>query len=187
MPRLFTAIEIPATIAEQLTLYRGGLPGAHWIEPSDYHITLRFLGDVETRLAETFHQSLDDMRPRGSFTVTLDGLASFGGDRPRAVYASVTPSSDLTALQADHERLARRAGLEAETRKYTPHLTLARLDRRTSAESVAHYLSQMGVFRRVSFPANRVALYSARDSRGGGPYRIEVTYPLDGTDDRDDE
>ena len=183
MMRLFTAIEIPTPIGELLRLYRGGLPGARWVEPSAFHITLRFLGDVENRLAEAFHESLEDMRPRGPVPITLDGLASFGGDRPRAVYASVEPSRELMELQADHERLARRAGAEPETRKFTPHVTLARLERRTSPEAVAHYLTQMGIFPRVSFFAKRVVLFSARESRGGGPYRIEAEYALENTSD----
>ena len=47
MPRLFTALEIPAAIGEQLALLRGGLPGARWVEPANYHVTLRFIGDVD--------------------------------------------------------------------------------------------------------------------------------------------
>lgn len=182
MLRLFTGIEIPASIAERLTLYRGGLPGARWVQPVDYHLTLRFLGNVDSHLAETFHQSLEDMHPRGPLTITLDGLASFGGDRPRAVYVSVVSSRELVALQADIERLARRAGAEVETRKFTPHVTLARLARGTSPESVAHYLTQMGIFPQLTFTASRIALFSARESRGGGPYQIETSYPLDHAD-----
>lgn len=179
MLRLFTAIEIPAAIAERLALYRGGLPGARWVEPADYHLTLRFLGNVDSHLAESFHQSLEDMYPRGSLSITLDGLASFGGDRPRAIYASVVASQELVALQADIERLARRAGAEAETRKFTPHVTLARLARGTSPEAVAHHLTQMGIFPQLTFTASKIALYSARESRGGGPYQVEAAYPLD--------
>ena len=51
MPRLFTGLEIPPEIAERLSFFRGGLPGARWIEPSDYHITLRFLGEIDDVVA----------------------------------------------------------------------------------------------------------------------------------------
>ena len=139
MPRLFTALEIPADVASGLTLHRGGLVGARWIEPADYHITLRFLGDVDRRTANDLDELLSDLQSY-PFEVTLDALGSFGGDKPRAVFARVQPSRQLSELQADLERLTRRLGLPAEGRKFVPHVTLARL-RDTSPVDVAHYLS----------------------------------------------
>jgi len=176
MPRLFTALEIPAEIATTLSLHRGGLIGARWIEPSDYHVTLRFLGDVDRRLAQEVDSILSDVGGE-ALTVTLDQLGSFGGDRPRAVFARVQPSPKLNELQAELERLMRRLGLAAETRKFTPHVTLARL-RDTAPGDVAHYLAQHPIVRPISFTARRFALMSSRDSVGGGPYVLEAAYPL---------
>ena len=51
MPRLFTGLEIPAEIGQTLSMLRGGLPGARWIDPENYHLTLRFIGDVDDRPA----------------------------------------------------------------------------------------------------------------------------------------
>lgn len=178
MPRLFTGIAIPPEVGAQLSLYRGGLPGGRWIEPADYHVTLRFLGDVEVTLAEDFHELLAERRTRAPLDIVLDGLSSFGGDRPRAIYAAVAASPDLDDLQAEHERLARRAGAEPERRKFTPHVTLARLRRAAGPEAVAAYLAGVGIGTRLSFTATEVALFSARESRGGGPYVVEATYPL---------
>jgi 2'-5' RNA ligase len=178
VPRLFTGLEIPPTIAEALALKRGALRGSRWIEPSDYHITLRFLGDVEVEVAEALHERLIDARVRSPFAVTLDGLASFGGDRPRAILATVAPNPELLDLQAEQERLAREAGAEPERRKFTPHVTLARLRREAGAEDVAGYLGERGLFAPLTFTADRVALFSARESKGGGPYVVEAAYPL---------
>ena len=58
MPRLFTALEIPSSIAFQLSLLRGGLPGARWIDPENYHITLRFIGDIDPRTADEVGRAL---------------------------------------------------------------------------------------------------------------------------------
>ena len=52
MPRLFTALEIPQAAALSLSLLRGGLPGARWVDVENYHLTLRFIGDVDGRLAD---------------------------------------------------------------------------------------------------------------------------------------
>ena len=176
MPRLFTALEIPAEVASALTLHRGGLVGARWIDPADYHITLRFLGDVDRRTANDLDEFLADIRSY-PFEVTLDEIGSFGGDKPRAVFARVQPNPRLSELQADLERLMRRLGLPAEGRKFVPHVTLARL-RDASPMDVAHYLSLHPIIRPITFTTRRLALMSSRDSVGGGPYVLEAAYPL---------
>ncbi|EHP94117.1 RNA 2',3'-cyclic phosphodiesterase [Methylorubrum extorquens] len=188
MPRLFTGIEIPPDITERLSFFRGGLPGARWIEPSDYHVTLRFLGEIDDMIAADVDAGLREARVRAPLTVTLDGLASFGGDRPRALYASVVPTPELVDLREEHERIARRAGAAPERRKFTPHVTLARLNRDASPEAVARRLTEAGVFPRLTFTARRAALFSARTSRGGGPYLVEAAYPFADADfELDDE
>ena len=176
MPRLFTALEIPAEVATALGQHRGGLPNARWIEPADYHITLRFLGDVDRRTAQDIDEFLHDVSTY-PFEVVFDALDSFGGDKPRAVFARVQPSRALTELQGEVDRLMRRIGLPPEGRKFVPHVTLARL-RDASPVDVAHYLGRHPIVRPISFTARRVALMSSRDSIGGGPYVLEAAYPL---------
>lgn len=176
MPRLFTGLELPSDIGLSLGMLRGGLPGARWIEPENYHITLRFIGDVDDRVAEDVAVLLGQVK-RPGFELRLDGLNSFGGRRPRAVIACVPAVAPLMELQAEHERVMRRIGLEPEGRKYTPHVTLARL-RQSSSRQVADYLAERGPFRSPPFRIGRFVLYSARASIGGGPYLVEAAYPL---------
>jgi 2'-5' RNA ligase len=176
MPRLFTGLELPSEIGLSLAMLRGGLPGARWIEPENYHITLRFIGDVDDRVAEDVALLLGQVNRRG-FELRLHGLDSFGGRKPRAVIACVAPVPLLMELQAEHERIMQRIGLEAEGRKYTPHVTLARL-RQTSSRQVADYLAERASFRSPRFEIGRFVLYSARASVGGGPYLVEASYPL---------
>lgn len=176
MPRLFTAIEIPPDIADELAMMRGGLPGARWIDRENYHVTLRFIGDVDEVVARDVELMLGGVR-RSTFELRLDALHSFGGHRPRAVVATISPTRELTELQAEHERLMRRVGLEPEGRKYTPHVTLARL-RDSSCHQVADYLSARHLLRSRAFQVDRFVLFSARASVGGGPYVIEADYPL---------
>ncbi|KAA2237121.1 RNA 2',3'-cyclic phosphodiesterase [Salinarimonas soli] len=177
MPRLFTGLEIPPEIGAELSRCRGGLPGARWVEPENYHVTLRFIGDVDEAVAADIYAALEETRARAAVPVAIEGLASFGGGRPHAVFAAVTPSPALSELQAEHEALARRVGLAPEKRKFHPHVTLARL-RHVSSPDVAAYLSLHGGGPKLAFTARRVALYSARESTGGGPYIVEAAYPL---------
>jgi 2'-5' RNA ligase len=176
MPRLFTGLEIPGSLGASLAMLRGGLPGARWIDPENYHLTLRFIGDVDDALAREIASLLGRVRRR-EFELRLDGLTSFGGRKPRAVVATVAPSPSVMELQAEHERLMQRVGLEPEGRKYTPHITLARLRDSTSRE-VAEYLSARGAFNSAPFTVSRFVLFSSRASVGGGPYVVEAVYPL---------
>jgi 2'-5' RNA ligase len=176
MPRLFTGIEIPADIGERLSLLRGGLPGARWIDKENYHLTLRFVGDVDRDVADDIADTLGRVS-RSGFEVTFDGLAAFGTRKPHAVVARVQSSRALTELQAEHERLLQRIGLPAEQRKYIPHVTLARL-RGSSNRDVADYLSLRGGFSAGPFPVDRFVIFSSRNSIGGGPYVVEEEYPL---------
>lgn len=177
MPRLFTALPVPAGIGEQLALYRGGIAGARWIDPVDYHVTLRFMGDVDRATARDLSGLLGEGRRTGPLSITLDALSSFGGDRPRALIARVASAPELARLQAEQEKLARRVGLDPETRKFTPHVTLARM-RDARAGDVAAFIARAGHFPRLRFEVDRFVLYSARGSVGGGPYVVEAEYPL---------
>ena len=176
MPRLFTGLEIPEALGESLSLLRGGLPGARWIDPENYHLTLRFIGDVDDEIAHEIDWLLGRVR-RKEFELRFDGLQSFGGRKPRAIVATVAPSPAVMELQAEHERLMQRVGLDPEGRKYTPHVTLARL-RDSSSFEVAEYLSARAAFRTPLFTVSRFVLFSSRASVGGGPYVVEAAYPL---------
>jgi 2'-5' RNA ligase len=176
MIRLFTGLEIPPDLAESLATLRGGLPGARWIDSENYHLTLRFIGDIDERLAQEIAALLRQVR-RPQFDLRFDGLTSFGGRKPRAIVAAAEPVAPLMELQAEHERLLQRVGLEPEGRKFTPHVTLARL-RDSSSRQVADYLATRGHFRARDIPVSRFVLFSSRTSIGGGPYVVEATYPL---------
>ena len=176
MPRLFTALEIPPDVRDAISATRGGLPGARWVDPENYHVTLRFIGDVDEPVAREAAFILSQIR-RESFEVKFGELSVFGGHRPRAIVALVAPSRQLSELQAEHERLMQRIGLAPEGRKFTPHVTVARL-RDSSSHQVAEYFSARGHFRAPVFEPDRFVLFSSRDSVGGGPYVVEADYPF---------
>ena len=177
MPRLFSAIEIPREVAERLILLRAGLTGARWIDPENYHLTLRFIGDVDGATARDFTQALGGI-VAAPFELRLNGLGSFGGAKPRAIFAGIAPSQRLEALQRANERAAREAGLPPEGRNFKPHVTLARL-KGARADAVAAYLERQGGIGPEAFTVSRFVLYSSRNSVGGGPYVVEAAYPLE--------
>jgi 2'-5' RNA ligase len=177
MPRLFTGIEVPPDIGLRLSLKRGGLHGARWIDPDNYHITLRFIGDVDHSIASEVTDALDRLVDSEAFNIRLSHLGSFGGDKPRALYAGVDNNPAMQRLQAAQERVLQRLGLEPDGRKFVPHVSLARL-RGTAAADLARFMAFAGRFEPLEFDVGRFVLFSSRDSVGGGPYLVEQAYPL---------
>jgi 2'-5' RNA ligase len=183
MPRLFTGLELPPEIVDRLALLRGKLPGARWIDPERYHMTLRFVGDVDDVTARSFASALSEIY-FDPFMLKLSGLGSFGGNKPRALWAGIEPCEPLIRLQKAHERAARRAGLPSEPRNFTPHVTLARLNN-TRPQMLADYLSYYGGVMLEPFEVDEFVLFSSRANQGGGPYLVEETYPLNDEDSAD--
>lgn len=185
MTRLFTAIEIPDEICAELHNLHHPLPGARWIKPADFHLTLRFVGDINTALAREFVANLASVAV-DAFELTVSGLGAFGGEDPRAIWAGVAPSSALVALAQAHEKAARAAGLPPDKRGFKPHITLARL-KGARVEDVARFLTRYSGYRSEPFFVSQAILMSSRPSVGGGPYAIEDRFPLRGGLYVDDE
>ena len=178
MLRLFTGLEIPHDIKCDLDMMKGGVIGARWIERENYHLTLRFVGDVEEGQARDLAEALDAVSVPG-FVTRLKGLGAFGGARPHVIYANAEMGPEMKRLQAAHERVCQQVGLAGETRKFTPHVTVARL-RRADPGDVQRYIAAHNLYESRPFEVERFVLYSARPSRGGGPYAIAADYPLGG-------
>lgn len=178
MPRLFTAIEIPDDIRPDLKRLHLPLPGAKWVKPEDYHLTLRFAGDIDNAVAREFVAGLAEANAN-VFELRLSGVGAFGNNDPHTVWAGVEPSATLDALAKAHERAARNAGLAPEKRAFKPHVTLARLKNATP-EPVARFLQRYGGYRSDLFVVGRTVLMSSKPKTGGGPYVVEDSFPFQG-------
>lgn len=178
MPRLFAGIELPEAVKDQLSALSRPMPGVKWVDDDDFHLTLRFAGDIEGRLARDFIDFLGNVEA-DAFELRLDGLGTFGGRDPRSIWAGVAPCPALETLQRGCERAARNAGLPTEPHPFKAHVTIARL-RHVLPEDVARLLGQIGAFRTAPFPVKEFVLFSSRPKVGGGPYVVEATYPLRG-------
>ncbi|MCB9992164.1 MAG: RNA 2',3'-cyclic phosphodiesterase [Hyphomicrobiaceae bacterium] len=176
MPRLFTGFRVSPSVATTLSMKRGGLMGARWIEPENYHITLSFAGDMDHASARELMHALEDLPPVAPLTLTIAGLDAFGGDKPRAIIAHVDGGEPLRQLKALSDGAMRRVCVNYDKRRFTPHITLARL-RNSSALDVADYLGS-AVLMPVTMQVEELILFSSRDSRGGGPYRAEQVIEL---------
>ena len=147
------------------------------MDEANYHITLRFMGDVDYTLANEIVLQMSQIQCP-EFDLSLRGFGSFGAKKPHSVFAAVQNNEDLLLLHHELERRMRKLGLKSDKHEYTPHVTLARLKKSAEPIDVANYLTLRGGFRTDQFRVPRFILYSSRDSTGGGPYVIEESFDL---------
>jgi 2'-5' RNA ligase len=176
MIRLFVALELPEAVCERLTQLQGGVPGARWMTEDQMHLTLRFIGEVDENVAHDIDDTLVGLTAPG-FMLELAGTGEFGGKIPRALWAGVRPNEALLHLQKKIETALQRIGLEPEPRKFSPHVTLARL-RNAPREKVMAFLSHHGLFSSGPFPVDHFVLFSSHQGSGGSVYHPERVYPL---------
>jgi len=167
--RLFAALRPPEAICEALLDTMEGLDGARWQDFDNLHITLRFIGEVGPHQADDIALALSrvEIRP---FTVEISGVGHFETKgRPNAIWAAIVPSAPLTSLQQSVERACQRAGLAAETRKFIPHITLARLNK--ASGDIGPWLARHGQLAHGPWQCDSFALFESRLLPGGSVYQ----------------
>ena len=178
MIRLFVALGMPEALGVRLSGLRGQIPDARWVPPENYHITLRFIGEVDETAAADIDTALARVEAF-SFEISVGGAGHFESrGRVRSLWVGVEKSEELEALQARIEIACQRSGLAPEGRKFHPHVTLARC-RDTRVARITDFLGDHGGFRAAPFSVDTFALYSSALGRGGPIYTREVEYPLD--------
>jgi len=175
--RLFIGIPMPADIRMRLSLMASGLPGARWTCEKSYHLTLRYIGEVDQGIADDIDAVLGHINVE-PFDTTLSGIGYFGKAKSaRAVWAGIARNDTLIRLQHKIEIALQHMGLPAEERKYAPHVTLARL-RGTPARRLEAYVADHGTFATGPFQVNGFTLFSSFLSSSGAIYTPEVQYEL---------
>jgi 2'-5' RNA ligase len=177
MIRLFVALALPAAIKAQLALLSGGIPGAKWVPPENYHLTLRFIGEVESWRAEEVDEALANIRAR-PFELSLRGVGLFEkAGRIGSLWVGVEKTEQLGLLQSKVEIALQRIGLEPERKRFAPHVTLARTDR-AAPEKLVAYVQAHNLFRLPPMAVEHFTLYSSRLGKEAAVYVPEVEYEL---------
>ena len=128
MIRLFVALSFPDAVRNSLATLCAGVPGARWSKPEQFHLTLRFIGEVDGRVAHAIAEELSSV-VMPSFELSLFGVGTFGDKRKtHSLWAGVRPHPSLNRLQDKVDNACLRAGLAPDRRKFAPHVTLARLN-----------------------------------------------------------
>lgn len=177
MMRLFVALALPDAVTDGLLALEGGIPGARWSTREQLHLTLRFIGEVDGRDALAIDDALASIRaPR--FALELKGVGEFGGRNPRALWAGVRDDERLMHLQRKIESAVQRVGISPEKRKFSPHVSLARL-KGSPRERIITFLAAHALYASGPFDVNAFILYSSTLTPNGSLYRPERSYRLE--------
>ncbi|HEV2303018.1 MAG TPA: RNA 2',3'-cyclic phosphodiesterase [Stellaceae bacterium] len=176
MLRLFVGIAFPPELKLRLSLLCGGLPGARWVDPGNFHLTVRFIGETGEDMAAEIDAALARLRAR-RFSLRLAGIGIFGGDKPRQLWVGVERHPDLEALRDKVEQALMRAGLPPEPRKFAPHVTLARLNN-APRERLKEFLAAHALFRAEPLAVEGFSLIASLRTKAGSVYEEEAAYPL---------
>lgn len=175
--RLFIAIDPPQAIRDQLTSLCCGLPDARWVPPEQLHLTLCFIGEVSGTAFLDIREALAEIAA-APFALRVQGVGFFPPrGQPRVVWAGVERSESLLVLQRKVTTRLFHLGVEPENRKFSPHITLARLQQ-TSATKVGKYLELHGLVSSEPFVVDHFLLYSSILGRKGASHIIEQEYSL---------
>jgi len=176
MHRLFVAIRPPAPIRNALLGVMEGVRGARWQDDAQLHLTLRFIGEVDGRVAEDVALALGSVRqPR--FSIALDGVGQFGSrGRPNALWAGVRPHDALAHLHRKVDQALIRVGLEPEGRAHLPHITFARFGRESAGLDA--FLARHAGLSSDPFEVTDFSLYESRLGHEGASYTIVERYDL---------
>lgn len=177
MYRLFVGLALPDFIRDELALLQDGLPGARWVDPDNYHITLRFIGEVDRYTAADIDSTLQGI-DAGLFEMSLSGLGLFGhGRKTRALFAQIGSAPELSHLQSKVESAVVRAGQPPEPRKFSPHVTLARF-RSPHPDHLQSFVERNGLLGIRPFAVEQFVLFESHMGKGGSVYEELAEYPL---------
>jgi len=174
--RLFVGLEIPDELRDRLAMIQSGVHGARWVPRENFHITLRFVGEVDEAQARDFAHDLDRVRAP-SFELTLSGAGHFEANRRvRQLWIGVERNDALSALHDRIDALATRA-VGPDNQRFRPHVTVARLNG-AQPDTVRHWLAANSLFRAIPFAVERFVLFSSFLGKSAAIYREEAEYPL---------
>jgi 2'-5' RNA ligase len=159
----------------------GTLPEVVWVPPANFHLTVKFLGAVDTdRLPDVERALGDAVAGVPPFALTLRGLGAFpSAARPRVIWAGTADgAAELAGVAVRVERTLSPLGFPAEGRAFSAHVTLGRVRTPRRNPKLAEVLAASASVELVSVPVARVSLMRSDLSPRGARYSELAGHPL---------
>ncbi|HET7451687.1 MAG TPA: RNA 2',3'-cyclic phosphodiesterase [Thermoanaerobaculia bacterium] len=174
--RLFVAIDPPEEVRAATAKVCRGLEGARWTRPEQLHVTLRFAGSIPGAAVPDLAAALRGVR-LAPFDVAAGGFGVFPPrGAPRVLWTALTPAAPLVAAH-DAVEAGVRGLLPPDEKRFSPHLTLARLER-ARAGDVRAWIADREPFSAGAWTVEAFALYSSTLTSSGAIHRRIESYPL---------
>ncbi|WP_374762925.1 RNA 2',3'-cyclic phosphodiesterase [Yunchengibacter salinarum] len=175
MQRLFVGLELSDPVRQALLAPRAGVEGARWQRDDQLHLTLAFIGMVDSHAHAEIVGELSRI-PVAPFEMRLTGVGFFGKPgQPKALWAGVSDDGGLTRL---HEKVCRaldRAGAPYEKRKFKPHVTLARF-RRGAGARIGNWLNANEQLASPVETVQHFTLFSSTLTDEGSVYHTQARF-----------
>lgn len=179
--RLFIAVELTSVArryaAKALGIFKDGLPcGVRWARPEGVHLTLKFLGNVSKDAIPTIESGMrraaEGICP---FTLRVQGAGCFpSSKRPRVLWLGLQGELEpLLTVQSRLENSLEALGVDRETRRFRPHLTLGRVSGELYegwAERVKETLQAVGAMESCDLPVDGLSLMESVLGKEGAVY-----------------
>lgn len=173
--RLFVALDLSAEVHERVAgLIRRLAPAGRewkWVNPAGLHLTLKFIGHQPEEGLEEIAAALAAVPVAGPIPIAFRELGFFPNERrPRVFWVGVEGPDELSRLASEIDRALVPLGVEAETRPFSPHLTLARLKEPRPAPGLLEELARLESREFGSLTAGEFVLYQSLLSPQGASY-----------------
>ena len=184
--RLFVACELPDEVRRALgrvqeDLRRLGADRLRWVRPESIHVTLKFLGGVESSRVEGITAALGSAIEAFELRLRLASLGGFGGARLRVVWVGLDGDVEgLAALAGRVEAALQPLGFPRERRPFAAHLTVARVPDQVPSAEPRQLASLVDRYRPPPLPSMTFAQVSLMQSQlgpGGSVYKRLATFP----------
>ena len=181
--RLFVALEIDAAIRDALAKFVGPLksesPGARWSKPEAMHVTLKFLGPTDPQKLESIRAILANIISPQPISLQFRGIGFFPDEkRPRVMWCGIQATPNLFELAAGIENSLATLGFEPEARRFTPHLTLARLNSATHVEKLIRAATPLKSYDFGAARESEFHLFESVLKASGSEYKKLATFPF---------
>jgi 2'-5' RNA ligase len=177
MVRLFIAIDIPELLRDEIADTYRAIPGAKWVDEKQLHCTLRFIGDVPDNTIEQVSASLEQIHTH-PYLLTIKGVGFFPPRNiPRILWFGLNPPAEIISMQSKIEKACVNIGLQAEARKFHPHITVARLNN-PHQEKIAEFIVSNALFLSEQFEVTHFHLYRSHLGKVQAHYEKLISFAL---------
>ncbi|HBR18047.1 MAG: 2'-5' RNA ligase [Deltaproteobacteria bacterium RIFCSPLOWO2_12_FULL_43_16] len=174
--RAFIAIELPSIIVKSLGEIQDNLRDTTnkitWVKPDNIHLTMKFLGNIETDKAHAIEKILKNIVSQISIgKLSVEGVGAFPTiNNPRVIWVGIEDDKNLLKIYTQLEDGLASLGFKKEDRPFKPHLTLGRVKFLKDKKGLKERLEKLADIKLASFIVDSLILFKSELTPEGSLY-----------------